>query len=113
MATVIRLTSVLALAVNVLAAATPANPSQPGVCVSQSQPNPIAAQFPHLTTGTVNGTLAILPVSYALARSLVPAQYPLLDSYKRWLPNFPQGMFPVRIDSRTLSWHSPAIKKRN
>lgn len=67
------------------------------LCTSQSQPNPIAVEYPTLTTGTVNGTIAILPISYALARSIVPAQYGILvDGYQKWLPHLPKDMYPVR-----------------
>ncbi|QIW97038.1 hypothetical protein AMS68_002556 [Peltaster fructicola] len=63
-----------------------------------SQPNPIAAQYPTLTTGTVNGTVAVLPISYKLARQIIPSQYGILkDSYRQLLPSFPQDMYPALL----------------
>lgn len=69
-------------------------------CQTQSQPNPVAAQYPQLTTGTVNGTIAILPISLKLARKLIPSQYGILvDSYRSLLPSFSKDMYPAMLQS--------------
>ncbi|MCJ1394046.1 hypothetical protein MMC18_006924 [Xylographa bjoerkii] len=68
-------------------------------CQTQSQPNPIAAEYPTLTTGTINGTVAVLPIEYALARSIIPSQYLILNGYKRLLPGFPADKYPLIIES--------------
>ncbi|MCJ1284784.1 hypothetical protein MMC26_004120 [Xylographa opegraphella] len=68
-------------------------------CQTQSQPNPIAAEYPTLTTGTINGTVAVLPIEYTLARSIIPAQYPILNGYKHLLPGFPTDKYPLIIES--------------
>lgn len=60
-----------------------------------SQPNPIASQYPNSATGTINGTVAIIPIPYAQARSIVPAQYPILTKqYEKLMPGL-KGMYPV------------------
>ena len=65
-------------------------------CVTESLPNPIANES-HPITGTVNGTVAIVPISYDLARSIIPAQYPILKKqYQQWLPWLPEDHYPVR-----------------
>lgn len=70
------------------------------LCQPQSQPNPIAVQYPHLTTGTVNGTVAIIQVPLSFARSIVPAEYPLLTAQvKSLLPWFPDDMFPMMVQT--------------
>lgn len=69
-------------------------------CQPQSQPNPIAAQYPQLTTGTINGTVAIIPVPLSFARSVVPAKYPLLTAQlKSLLPWFPDDRFPMMLET--------------
>ncbi|KAL9056146.1 MAG: hypothetical protein Q9162_003107 [Coniocarpon cinnabarinum] len=72
----------------------------PLTCQTESSPNPIAAQYPNLTTGTINGTVAILPIPYAQARSAIPGQYPILTKqYQSWLKDtpFPAGMYPAML----------------
>ena len=69
----------------------------PPFCFSQSQPNPIGAEYPRDITGTINGTVGIIPIDYSTARSLVPAQYGILkDAYLSLLPGFPEDKYPVR-----------------
>ncbi|MCJ1382166.1 hypothetical protein MMC17_005278 [Xylographa soralifera] len=68
-------------------------------CQTQSQPNPIAAEYPTLTTGTINGTVAVLPIEYTLARSIIPPQYPILKGYKQLLPGFAADKYPLIIES--------------
>ena len=67
---------------------------------NNSQSNPIAKTFPNDATGTLNGTLAVLPIEYALARSIIPRKYKILKkSIKAALPWFPAGRYPA---SRSL-----------
>jgi len=69
-------------------------------CVSHSQPNPIAAQYPGNVTGTVNATLAILPIPFSLARSLIPKEYAILTSqYRSFLPELPKDMYPALLQT--------------
>ncbi|MCJ1475927.1 hypothetical protein MMC13_004591 [Lambiella insularis] len=68
-------------------------------CQTQSQPNPIAAEYPSLTTGTLNGTVAVLTIACALARSIIPAQFRILSGYQTLLPSFPATQYPVIIES--------------
>ena len=72
----------------------------PPICTSpsNSQPNPIASDYPGIGigTGTSNGTLAVIPIDYATARSIVPAQYPILnDTYHQLFPTLTPDMYPV------------------
>jgi hypothetical protein len=63
---------------------------------SDSSPNPIATLYPNNVTGTINGTIAIVPISYHLARSIIPAKYGILrEAYKTQLPGFPRDSYPV------------------
>lgn len=69
-------------------------------CQTESSPNPIAAQYPKLTTGTINGTVAIIPIPLSYARSIVPAEYPILTAqYQALLPWFPKDMFPMMMQT--------------
>lgn len=66
-------------------------------CVTQSQPNPIAAQYPNEVTGTINGTFSVIPIPYAQARSLVPAKFGILTkAYETLMPEL-KGAYPVGI----------------
>ena len=81
----------------------------PPICTSpsESQPNPIANDYPGagIGTGTSNGTLAVIPIEYATARSIVPAQYPILnDTYHRLFPTLAPDMYPVSIQSDGNPW---------
>jgi hypothetical protein len=70
-------------------------PSVSACVAKQSQPNPIASQYPNSATGTINGTVAIIPIPYAQARSIVPSQYPILKkAYEKLMPGL-NGMYPV------------------
>jgi hypothetical protein len=67
-----------------------------------SQPNPIASQYPSKTTGTINGTLAVLPIPYALARSIIPAKYGILThAYESYLGSAfgPGGSYPLFLQT--------------
>ncbi len=54
---------------------------------SQPLPSAFALRYRNQpTTGTVNGTIAILPISLTAARKIIPSQYPILTAqYKAWL----------------------------
>lgn len=70
--------------------------AQLGCTAKDSQPNPIASQYPNDATGTINGTVAIIPIPYAQARSIVPSKYPILKkAYQQLMPNLGAGMYPV------------------
>jgi hypothetical protein len=65
-------------------------------CTSQSQPNPLASKYPTDVTGTLNGTISILPLPMALARSIIPSKYTILtEGYRSLLPEFPKDMYPA------------------
>ena len=66
-------------------------------CVAKdSQPNPIASQYPNSATGTINGTVSIIPIPYAQARSIIPSTYPILTkAYEQLMPGLATGMYPV------------------
>ncbi|GIZ41887.1 hypothetical protein CKM354_000517500 [Cercospora kikuchii] len=72
----------------------------PGLlCKTQSQPNPIAKDRPTEVTGTINGTSAIVPIPYDVARSVVPAQYGILrEAYEKLIPGFPKDMYPAEFE---------------
>lgn len=71
-----------------------------GGCTTSSAPNPIAQEYPDAPTGTLNGTLAIIPIPLATARQLIPAQYNILEgAYRALLPSFPDGMYPVLLQA--------------
>lgn len=70
------------------------------VCQTYDQPNPIASLYPNNATGTLNGTVAIIPISLELARSIIPPQYRILEhAYRALLPSFPQGMYPAVLQA--------------
>jgi hypothetical protein len=71
-----------------------------GVCTTVDQPNPIASIYPNNATGTLNGTVAVIPISLELARQLIPPQYGILEhAYRALLPNFPRGMYPAVVQA--------------
>lgn len=70
------------------------------VCTSVDQPNPIASIYPNNATGTLNGTVAVIPIPLALARQLIPPQYGILEhAYRALLPTFPRGMYPAVVQA--------------
>ncbi|ORY17523.1 hypothetical protein BCR34DRAFT_596992 [Clohesyomyces aquaticus] len=70
------------------------------ICASKDQPNPIASIYPSNATGTLNGTVAIIPISLELARQIIPPQYGILEhAYRSLLPSFPQGMYPAIVQA--------------
>ena len=69
-------------------------------CISHSLPNPLAAEYPGNVTGTVNATLAILPIPLSLARSIIPKEYAILsDQYRSFLPDLPKDMYPALLQT--------------
>ncbi|KAF2086560.1 hypothetical protein K490DRAFT_44321 [Saccharata proteae CBS 121410] len=93
----IPLTRALLVAASILGIAS-AVPSL--LCTTQSQPNPIAKDRPTEVTGTINGTTAIVPVPYDVARSIIPAEYGILrEAYERLIPGFPKDMFPAEFEA--------------
>ncbi|KFY15484.1 hypothetical protein V492_01960 [Pseudogymnoascus sp. VKM F-4246] len=73
-------------------------PSPPTII--ESSPNPIGSLYPTSITGTLNGTIAVVPIPYSLARDLIPSQYGILKkAYKEALPGFPRDMYPLIVRS--------------
>ena len=63
---------------------------------SESQPNPIAKDFPTQITGSINATNLIIPIDYRTARSAIPAKYPILnDQIREYWPDWKPGKYPV------------------
>ena len=63
---------------------------------TKSQPNPIAKIFPDGFTGVINGTYAVLPIDYELARSIIPSRYRILNAgIHRFFPSLPTDKYPV------------------
>lgn len=70
------------------------------VCQTHDQANPIASLYPNNATGTLNGTIAVIPISLKLARELIPPQYRILEhAYRHLLPDFPEGMYPAVLQA--------------
>ena len=89
--------SVKSLVTGLLALAPLAAAQIQGVCNDplQTESNPLSNRK-NFITGTTNGSTIVLPISYTVARSLVPSQYPILKSqYKKWLPSLPADQYPV------------------
>lgn len=82
--------------------ATPQAPQEvaPAVCQTLSQPNPIASTYPMNATGTLNGTISVIPIPLELARQLIPSKYRILEhAYRHILPSFPEGMYPAVLQA--------------
>lgn len=70
------------------------------VCQTNDQPNPIASLYPMNATGTLNGTVAVIPIPLKLARQLIPSQYGILEhAYRALHPLFPEGMYPAVLQA--------------
>ncbi|KAJ4336357.1 hypothetical protein N0V87_005508 [Didymella glomerata] len=70
------------------------------LCQTHDLPNPIAHLYPGNATGTLNGTISVLPIPLSLARSLIPSQYTILTSaYLSLLPSFPADMYPAILQA--------------
>lgn len=75
------------------------NNDQP-ICETHDLPNPIAHLYPTNATGTLNGTLTLLPIPLSLARSLIPAQYRILtNAYRSLLPSLPPETYPALLQA--------------
>lgn len=69
-------------------------------CQTFDQPNPIASLYPNNATGTLNGTVSVLPIPLDLARKLIPSQYRILEhAYRHLLPSLPEGMYPAVLQA--------------
>ncbi|KAH8594816.1 hypothetical protein B0O99DRAFT_496951, partial [Bisporella sp. PMI_857] len=65
----------------------------------ESAPNPIASLYPYSVTGTLNGTLTVLPIPLALARSIIPAKFAILTkAINAALPFFPKKLLRTCLD---------------
>jgi hypothetical protein len=92
----------------------------PDICLTtHDQPNPIASTYPTNATGTLNGTVAVIPISLDLARSIIPTQYRILEhAYRSLLPTFPEGMYPIVLqavhdhDVQAFGFHIPDFSVR-
>ncbi|KAF1832815.1 hypothetical protein BDW02DRAFT_407667 [Decorospora gaudefroyi] len=70
------------------------------ICQTKDQPNPIASLYPMNATGTLNGTISVIPISLKLARELIPSQYGILEhAYRHLLPSFPKDMYPAILEA--------------
>ncbi|PSN75456.1 hypothetical protein BS50DRAFT_541496 [Corynespora cassiicola Philippines] len=69
-------------------------------CTTNDEPNPIASMYPNNATGTLNGTIAVIPIPLKVARQLIPPQYGILEhAYRDLLPDFPRGMYPAVVQA--------------
>lgn len=69
-------------------------------CHSQTQPNPIATDFPKDVTGVINGTTAIIPIPYDIARSIVPSKYAILvAAYRKLFPGIQEDDYPAVLEA--------------
>lgn len=71
-------------------------------CVPQTSANPIWKDHFTGVTGVINGTIAVLPIPYTLARSIVPQQYGILTGYKALLEpaGWPEDTYPLVLETR-------------
>lgn len=88
-------------------------------CRTSSLPNPIASRYYANITGHINGTLAILPIPYAMARRIIPAEYEILtEQYQAMVPELPKGMYPALLqavfdhDIRYMEYEMPDFSVR-
>lgn len=69
-------------------------------CTSLTQPNPVSQDFPNDISGVINGTTAIVPIPYSVARSMVPSQYPILvEAYQKVFPSLGKDMYPAVLQA--------------
>lgn len=90
------------------------------ICHTQDQPNPIASSYPMNATGTLNGTIAILPIPLTLARKLIPSQHRILEhAYRHLLPDFAKDMYPAFVQAlhdhevQAFGYHIPDFSVSN
>ncbi|KAF2624522.1 hypothetical protein BU25DRAFT_154964 [Macroventuria anomochaeta] len=75
-------------------------PLDTDLCQTYDLPNPIAHLYPGNATGTLNGTISVLPIPLTLARQLIPSQYTILTSaYQHLLPDFPADAYPAILQA--------------
>lgn len=75
-------------------------PVDPLNCKTHDLPNPIAHLYPTNATGTLNGTLTLLPIPLSLARSLIPPKYRILTAaYRSLLPSLPADTYPALLQA--------------
>ncbi|KAH8908509.1 hypothetical protein BR93DRAFT_489376 [Coniochaeta sp. PMI_546] len=90
--------SLLLLVFPILVTSQPVVHSPP--CTVESQPNPIAKQYPNLPTGTLNTTVLIIQIPLKVARQIVPRQWPILEHvYRALIPNLPRDVYPVFVQA--------------
>jgi hypothetical protein len=78
----------------------------------ESEQNPIADIFPDYPSGTINGTYAVLPIDYKLARRIIPSRYGILKkAIRKALPRLPKGKYPVRTNSPDMARACSDIRK--
>jgi hypothetical protein len=89
------------------------------VCQTKDQPNPIASLYPMNATGTLNGTISVIPITLELARELIPSRYRILEhAYRAILPSFPKGMYPAVLQAlhdhevQAFGYHIPDFSVR-
>ncbi|XPS73132.1 hypothetical protein M3J09_005285 [Ascochyta lentis] len=81
-------------------ATAPPSTQDAELCQTHDAPNPIAHLYPGNATGTLNGTITILPIPLTLARTLIPKQYRILTTaYHHLLPSFPTDMYPAILQA--------------
>jgi len=69
--------------------------------VSESAENPIGESFPGNITGTLNGTIIVVPIAYSLARTLIPEKFNILTkAYQEILSDLPKDQYPLIIRSQ-------------
>lgn len=69
-------------------------------CQTHDAPNPIAHLYPTNATGTLNGTISILPIPLRLARALIPAHYRILThAWSALLPQLPAATYPLVLQA--------------
>src|SRR5262245_32847357 len=69
---------VLVAAITTLAGLTCSQSTNGGTCLTQTIPNPILQQFPNNVPGIINSTIALIPIPYSQARSIIPSHYNIL-----------------------------------
>lgn len=73
-------------------------PLDASLCQTHDAPNPIAHLYPGNATGTLNGTITVLPIPLSLAQQLVPYKI-LTSAYQHLLPSFPADMYPAILQA--------------
>lgn len=92
--------SLLALRFYTASISTPviSSPLNASLCQTHDAANPIAHMYPGNATGTLNGTITVLPIPLSLAQQLVPYKI-LTSAYRSLLPSFPADMYPAILQA--------------